>query len=197
MILTEISTPPAAAYPVRALADHLRLGTGFADDGSQDAILEAYLRAAMAAIEGRTGKAILERTLEWELGRWSDSERQGLPVAPVGAILSVTLVTSDGVAMPVDPARYRLERDQHRPRLAGATMLPTIPAFGFARVVLTAGYGADWDDVPADLRQAVLLLAAYYYDNRAQVEGSGTGMPFGVLALIERYRVVRLMGDPL
>ena len=61
MILTEVSAPPAAAVPVRAFAEHLRLGTGFADDGSEDAVLELYLRAAMAAIEARLGRALLAR----------------------------------------------------------------------------------------------------------------------------------------
>ena len=45
MILTEVSAPPVAALPVRAFAEHLRLGRGFADDGSLDAALELYLRA--------------------------------------------------------------------------------------------------------------------------------------------------------
>ena len=53
MILTELSAPPSTAVPVRALAEHLRLGSGFADDGSQDQLLELYLRSAMAAIEAR------------------------------------------------------------------------------------------------------------------------------------------------
>ena len=34
------------------------------------------------------------------------------------------------------------------------------------RCVFDAGFGADWADVPADLRQAVLLLAAEYYEQR-------------------------------
>ena len=51
MILTEVSAPEAAVVPVRAFAGHLALGSGFEDDGSQDAVLELYLRAAMAAIE--------------------------------------------------------------------------------------------------------------------------------------------------
>ncbi len=47
--------------PVQALKNHLRLGTGFADDGMQDGLIEGYLRAAMAAIEGRIGKALIAR----------------------------------------------------------------------------------------------------------------------------------------
>ena len=59
---------------------------------------------------------------------------------------------------------------------------------------MLAGYGPDWDDVPADLAQAVLMLAAHYYDYRQDM-GLGAGcMPFGVTALIERHRPLRLSG---
>ena len=59
MMLIEQTGVPTAALPVQEFKDHLRLGTGFADDTVQDALVEAYLRAALAAIEGRIGKALL------------------------------------------------------------------------------------------------------------------------------------------
>ncbi len=45
----------------RGLREHLRLGTGFGEDGLQDPVLAGFLRAALAAIEGRTGKALIAR----------------------------------------------------------------------------------------------------------------------------------------
>ena len=47
--------------------------------------------------------------------------------------------------------------------------------------------------MPADLRQAVFLLAAHYYENRAEGAGGGS-LPFGVLVLIEAYRATRIGG---
>ena len=41
MILTEVSAPPASAVPIRAFAEHLRLGTGFEDDGAEGGEHEA------------------------------------------------------------------------------------------------------------------------------------------------------------
>jgi uncharacterized phiE125 gp8 family phage protein len=186
MILTEVSAPPAAALPVRAFAEHLKLGTGFADDGSEDAVLELYLRAAMAAIEVRVGRALLARDFAWTVTRWREDACQGLPIGPVRSVASVTLVDADGTEVTADP-------DSQRPRLVGkfGRSLPRIPRSGHAEVRFSAGFG-DWPDVPADLRQAVFLLAAHYYENRAE---SGPGaMPFGVLVLIEAYRATRLGG---
>jgi uncharacterized phiE125 gp8 family phage protein len=195
MILTEVSAPPAAALPVRAFADHLRLGTGFADDGSQDAVLELYLRAAMAAIEARLGRVLIARSFVWTVERWREEASQPLPVAPVRTIESVTLADAEGVEAVVDPVAWSLLRDAQRPRLVGrfGRSLPRIPRGGSATVRLVAGFGARWDDVPADLRQAVFLLAAHYYENRSETGTiAGGAMPFGVLVLIESYRATRV-----
>jgi uncharacterized phiE125 gp8 family phage protein len=69
-----------------------------------------------------------------------------------------------------------------------------VPAGGGVEVVFDAGFAADWAGVPADLRQAVFLLAAQYHDYRHEGGMSGDAMPFGVMALIERWRNVRVLG---
>jgi len=197
MILTEVSAPPAAALPVRAFADHLRLGSGFADDGSQDAVLELYLRAAMAAIEARLGRVLIARSFVWTVERWREDACQPLPVAPVRSIESVTLTDAEGAETAVDAVAWSLVRDSQRPRLVGrfGRSLPRIPRGGSATVRLDAGFGAAWDDLPADLRQAVFLLAAHYYENRSETGvAAGSAMPFGVLVLIEAYRATRIGG---
>ncbi|GAB4384045.1 head-tail connector protein [Albidovulum sp.] len=194
MMLSELTPVPLAALPVAEFRDHLRLGTGFADDGVQDALLEAYLRAAIAAIEGRTGKALVARDHLLELNRWRWPDCQALPVAPVRALVSLTIRDRDGGTTLVDPALYRLEADLHRPKIVAAgTLMPSIPAGGVAEIVFTAGFGPAWSDVPEDLAQAVLLLAAQYHENRHET-GVAQAMPFGVTALIERWRTVRVLG---
>ena len=110
-------------------------------------------------------------------------------------ISSVVLVDRAGTRTDVDVDAYWLERDLHCPRLrAVGAQLPTVPHAGMAEVMLTAGYGPAWTDIPADLRQAVLLLAAHYYEYRDETALSEGCMPFGVASLIERYKVVRLYG---
>jgi uncharacterized phiE125 gp8 family phage protein len=198
MVLTEVSAPPATAVPVRGFAEHLRLGSGFADDGSQDAVLELYLRAAMAAIEARLGRALLARDFAWTVTRWREDASQGLPIAPIRTVDAITLVEADGSETLVDPESWSVLRDSQRPRLVGrfGRNLPKIPRGGHAEVRFTAGFGPDWDDVPADLRQAVFLLAAHFYENRTDGGTVAGSMPFGVLVLIEAYRATRLGGTP-
>ena len=195
MMLVELTAPPAAALPTTRLREHLRLGTGFADDGLQDGLLAGFLRAAISAVEGRTGKALLERTFAMTLLEWRSLERQPFPLAPVSVVASVTLVDGQGAQTPVPTTAWRLQPDAARPMLAArAALLPQIPWSGAVTVVFDAGYGPDWDDVPSDLAQAVLMLAAHYYDYRHDVALGPGCMPFGVTALIERYRPLRLSG---
>lgn len=194
MMLSEVTVVPQAALPVAEFKDHLRLGTGFADDGTQDALAESYLRAAMAAIEGRIGKALIARDFLLELAEWRWPDAQALPVAPVSTILSVTVKDRDGVAALIDPARYRLVRDAQRPKVvAVGALLPGIPVGGTVELVFNAGFAPAWAGVPSDLAQAVFLLAAHYHEYRHE-NGISQPMPFGVMALIERWRTVRVLG---
>ena len=194
MMLTEETPVPQAALPVEEMKDHLRMGSGFADDGMQDGLIETYLRASLAAIEGRIGKMLFQRRFLWVLECWRDEE-QALPVAPVPGIVSVTLVDAAGGEVVVPAGAYRLVKDLHRPRLAGkGGALPIIPGEGLVKVAFDAGFGAVWTDIPVDLRQAVLLLAGEFYEHRHDDGVQGAGLPFGVVTLIERWRTVRILG---
>ncbi|WP_107498054.1 hypothetical protein [Thalassobius sp. I31.1] len=192
MMLIEQTPVLSAALPLAEFRDHLRLGTGFADDAVQDGVLERALRAALAMIEARTGKVLLMRDFLWRTTGWRDASCQALPVAPVTSLVSLQIVDRVGDAVVIDPARYRLQEDDFRPRLvATGGVLPQIPAAGEAEIGFQAGYGA-WGDVPADLAQAVFMLAAGLYENR---DGNSEGVLSGAVeALIARFRTVRSLG---
>ncbi len=50
MMLIEETSVPDTALPVEQFKAHLRLATGFGDDGLQDDLLAGFLRAALAAV---------------------------------------------------------------------------------------------------------------------------------------------------
>ncbi len=198
MILTELTTVPDATLPVQALKTQLRLGTGFGEDTLQDGLLAGVLRAAIAAIEGRIGKVLLQHRFSLRIEDWKSLDEQPLPVAPVAQIVSVSLVDRAGGQTLVAADRYRLVPDTHRPHLAATGLLfPMVPSDGHVEVVLDAGFGATWGAVPGDLAQAVLFLAATYYEERHETHEQAAGLPHGVVALIERWRTVRVLGGGL
>ncbi|SIN89137.1 head-tail connector protein [Vannielia litorea] len=195
MILTELTTVSAAALPVVEFKAHLRMGTGFSDEGAEDGLLESLLRAAMAAVEAWTGKVLLARDFRWVLAAWRGGEGMTLPVAPVRAITAVKLVDLLDWEDTVDPGRYRLEPDTHRPRMRPTgSAFPGVPRGGKIVIDFAAGFGPAWSDIPADLGQAVLLLAGHYYDYRHEARPGEGVIPYGVSALIERWRSIRITG---
>lgn len=192
MDLSVITPPDPGALPVAAFRAQLRLGAGFADEASQDAELGGFLAAAMAGIEARTGKALLARGLRLALDAWRWPDAQALPLAPVAAITAVTMRDAGGAAAPVDPGRWRFKPDRDRPRIvARGLVLPPIPRGGRVEIDFTAGFGPGWGDVPADLAQAALLLAAEHYQARG---GERAEPPGAVAALIAPWRALRLGG---
>ncbi|SFT44897.1 head-tail connector protein [Sedimentitalea nanhaiensis] len=193
MMLIEEVTVPDAALPVAEFKAHLRLGTGFGEDSLQDGVLKGFLRAAIAAIEARTGKILISREFTWSLTGWRDRSGQILPVAPVTAITGVTLIDELEVETEMPADQFRLEQDSQRPRIRPAgSLLPMVRTGGGVRIGLTAGYASEWGRLPADLGQAVLLLAAHYYEYRNETALSDGCMPFGVSSLIQRYRSMRI-----
>ncbi|MXU66315.1 head-tail connector protein [Oceanomicrobium pacificus] len=195
MVLTEVTAIPDARWPVAAFADHLLMSSGFDDDDRDDALLLMLLRAAAAAVEARLGKALLARDFRVALAAWRRSDRQPLPMAPVYGGGQFVMRDAGGADLG-DPGGWVLEPDTARPALVGTggRPLPAIPAGGVAEVTFTAGFAADWTDLPADLQQAVFLLAAHYHAARDGAAGADLAMPVGVLALIDPHRVIRVLG---
>lgn len=193
MMLIEETTLPDAALPVDQFKAHLRLGTGFGGDSLQDEVLMSFLRAAMAAIEARIGKVLIERSFSWTLNGWRDRASEVLPVAPVTNVTEVVLVDALGDASILDAGLYRLEKDSQRPRLRPVgNWLPNVAIGGEVRISFDAGFATDWGGLPADLGHAVLMLATHYYEYRHETKLSDGCMPFGVTSLIQRYRLVRV-----
>lgn len=192
MILTE--TAPAAVTPVSLseLSAHLRLAHGFPDDGHEDALLDLYLKNAVAAVETRTGQALIRRGFRLRLSAWTRDGHAVLPVGPVEALDTLRFVRGSAV-IDVDAGSRALEPASRRQRVTGAHggALPPIPSGYVAELTFDAGFGPDAADVPGELRQGVLLLAAHHYERRHDDE-DGPGLPTTVRALLEPWRPVRI-----
>lgn len=193
MMLIEEASVPDEVLPLAAFKAHLRLGTGFAQDDVQEPVLKSFLRAAMAAIEARTNKALIARSFSWSVTRWRNLQAEALPLSPVRAIDAVEIIDADGADLTLATDRYALDEDLQRPKLIsrGSGFAP-ISQGGKAVIHFEAGYGSNWGELPDDLAQAVFLLAAHYYEYRDETSLTRGCMPFGVQTLIERYRPLRL-----
>jgi uncharacterized phiE125 gp8 family phage protein len=195
MILTELTSVASATLPVSQFSEHLRLGTDFAETSLQDNLLEAYLRSAISTIEGRTGRVVLQKSFSWQLTGWRHADIQVLPVRPVVSITALRIYDRAGAVTNYTSDDYDFLPEDQAPAIKSiGSALPLVPDGGNAEIEFVAGHAADWDGVPNDLGQAVILLAAHFYENRSGSLDSSGVMPMAVLSLIERYRPVRVFG---
>lgn len=184
--LTRIAPPAAQPVSAETLAEHLRV-TIAAPETDQLDELSRLILAATRHLETRLDMAFIEQSWRWRLTSWADTF---LPLQPVLSLNSAAVIDNNGVA---DPAEgVSLDINAARPKLIADSTWPPIPKGGYAEIEFTAGFGASQEDVPEDLRQAVLLLAAHFYENREAVSQLLTTMPLGVASLIAAYRPLRL-----
>lgn len=192
MYLTEVAPATFNPVPVKELSLHLRLAHGFADDGAEDALLELYLRNATAAIETRLSRALVRRAYVLQVASWDRNGHLTLPVGPVAHIDTIRFIQPDA-NIDLTPDEWILKPGECRQRLVGSGggALRALPQGALAELGFQAGYGTSWNSVPDDLRQAVLLLAAHYYEYRT-AEDPGNGFPHAVRVILEPHRPVRL-----
>lgn len=193
MLLKEIRPAATNPVPLREFAAHLRLAHGFNDDRSEDGLLELYLRNATAVVERRTAQALISRPYRLNLSSWDHHGHMTMPVGPVAAIDQFRYV-GPGSTIDLEPEDWVLEPGTTRQRITGARggSLWPLPLGSVAELNFAAGHGESWNDVPDDLLQAVITLAAHFYENRfGEVAGTGP-LPAGVMAIVDQHSPIRI-----
>lgn len=160
------------------------------------------LTAARRHLEAVTGLALITQTLRAEFDRAPLAAGLELPRAPLVAVAdltvnAITYLDDDAAEQTLDPANYvqpraGLDRCFARLRLAANGAWPTVGDFpGAFRVEFNAGYGASPEDVPADLRLAILFLATWWHEQPQAVNvGNIVGvLPHHLEAMLENHRV--------
>lgn len=186
--MTAILTDPPAAEPVtlQAAKAHLRV-----DGDDEDARISDLISAARRHVEEATGRALLEQG--WRIVRDSVAPAGivRLEPQPVRSVDAVTLRAADGTATVLSADDYVVDLASSRLRISAGGLRP----FGGHQVEIdiTAGYGTEATDVPAPLRQAILMLVAHWYQHReAALADPPEAVALGVAGLTRPYRLTRV-----
>lgn len=167
------------------------------DDEAEDALVATLITAARLHVEGVTGRALMAQNWRLVLDSWPENRIVKLPVAPLLSLTAITAYDGDGTGHDVPLAQFLPETTVAPARLLLPPTIAGMPALRERmgiEVDYVAGFGDAAGDVPADIRQALLRLVAYWFEHRDAVivAGSGAIVPPGFDRLLTPYRQVRL-----
>lgn len=140
------------------------------DHTHEDSLLNIYIDAATAKIDGYSGllgRALVDQTWSQSFDGFAPCMR--LPIEPFKAVSSVTYYDADNVQQTLPTSVYQVLTDELGPIFtlqAGQTWPATYLRDDAVKVTFTAGYGADDTAIPADIKQAMLLMIAGWFRNR-------------------------------
>ncbi|MET3926185.1 head-tail connector protein [Devosia sp. 2618] len=163
------------------------------DDEAEDGLIMTLIGAARLHIEGVTGRALLAQSWRVVLDCWPESRVVKLPVMPFISVTAIAAYDEAGASHDVPLAQFLSEPDRLLlPRTVVGT--PLLRAQQGIEIDYEAGFGTGPEDVPADIRQALLALVAYWFEHRDAVivAGSGAVVPSGFDRMVAGYKRVRL-----
>lgn len=212
--MNEILIAPPAGEPV-TLAEAkawLRMDTNAEDD-----LIATLIAAARRAVEAATRRALMTQSWRVALDAWPFSGdgaldalavahtagrkqvqlqvhlQVDLRIAPLASVSAIRVTDSGGQQQLLPASLWRLAGAPDRARVvfSAAPPDPGVTGEGIA-IDVVAGYGAA-GDVPAPLRQAILMLVADWFEHRGDDDGANAApMPRRVAALLAPYRRGRL-----
>ena len=183
-----LAGPAGEPLTVADMKDFLRV-----THDAEDSLIALLVTTARQMVESLTGRLLLTQDWRLTLDAWPPSGLILPPLAPVASLIAARLRHGDGSESAIAPSTFTLRGDRAPPVIGfarGAVPGPDRPLGGI-ELDLRLGYGAGGAQVPADLVQAVRLLAAHLYEHR-DMAGSTTLPPDPVRALLAPYRRVRL-----
>lgn len=204
MRLETITAPSAAPLLLAEVRDHLRI-----DGGYEDSALSGFITASVQAVEAYAGLVCMQRQANIYIdytckgsgpGCWNgvadgpvpttQTAYIALPLRPLVSVDAVGFTPNGGDETLLDAQSYSTALGLD----AGLKLMSAPSQNGTLRIAVTAGFGATWNTVPADIRHALLLYVTCLYTKRGEEMTGPQSMlrQCGAEALLLPYRRVRL-----
>lgn len=196
MALIRITAPTVEPVSLREVKAQARV-----DISDDDALLEMYIQAAREHCEAFLRRPLVTQTWKLLLDDWPHGDTLEIPMPPLQSITSIVYTSDAGVDATFSSANYIVEtpyEDYGRIRLVNSAEWPstTLKAMNGIAVTFVCGYGDGPSSVPAQFRQAMLLLVATWYENREAILTTGamaSQIPFAVDALLRPRRAYKVL----
>ena len=156
---------------------------------------EQLLDAATQWVEEYTQRALITQTWALTMDGFYDCSYVTedviyVPRPPLLAVSTIVYLDANGTSTTLASTQYRVATASHPGRIEQAygTLWPTTRGvIGDVVITHTAGYGAAASSVPVAIKQAIMLLAAYWFVQREAVGSMNSEVEFSVSSLLSRY----------
>lgn len=141
------------------------------EGGDHDTHLSSLIKAARLEVERRLNRQLINATWDHKLDRFPCAgEPIYLPKSPLSSVTSITYTDASGASQTLATSVYKVvsSREPGEIHLKHGQAWPVV--YAEAEVVairFVAGYGATKLTVPENLRLAMLLMIADWFENRA------------------------------
>lgn len=196
MIGLSLLTPPASeALTLAEVKTHLRVETS-----NDDTLIGTLIVAARLLCEAWTGRALMTQTWQIKFDDALCGNFIRLPKTPVQSVVHIKTYDDADAATVFSSANYFVDPVGGRVILrVGASWPVASRAASGYEVQFVSGYGSAGSDVPAPLRQGMLMHIARLYAVRGDLvgpDGQARGelpesVPPECMALYQPYRLLR------
>jgi uncharacterized phiE125 gp8 family phage protein len=192
MALVLTSGPAEEPVSLAEAKAHLRI-----DGTAEDTLIGSLVVTSRLHIEAALGLALITQSWSHFIDVWPRGSELALPLRPVQAVTAVQLYGENESVETLAPETYFLDGAASPARLVrrGGLAWPKPRRIANSiEIAFTAGFGSAGADVPAPIRQAILLLIAHWYEHREPVEVGAAHAPVPpmVSELLQPYRLVHL-----
>jgi len=168
MALTLVTGPEREPVSMVEARDRCRVDTDV-----EDAYINTLITVARRTVEFIRNEALVTQTWNLLLDTWPEGDTLRIPNPPLQSVSSITYKDTDGDESTFAAAKYIVDTDKvpgavvlaHGESWPGTALYPTSPI----TVQFVAGYGDTANDVPEEVRQAMLLMIGHWYENREEV----------------------------
>jgi uncharacterized phiE125 gp8 family phage protein len=163
------------------------------DHDDDDQLLHMLIVAARVMVEAKTARFLLQQTWRFILNTWPVDKVISIPLRPLMAFSEAWIVAESGELKPIPKRAFLVDTLADPGKLIQVDPVPE-PAHPQGGIILDVhiGYGATREEVPMPLRQAIRMLAAYWFENRGDALDQRSELPAGVMALLSPFSPVRL-----
>ena len=148
------------------------------DESASNASVAAMISAARKLAENYTRRVFITQTWKMFLDEWPCASFIELPKAPLQSVTHIKTYDDSDAATTLAASNYFVDTMTKPGRivLRGTGSWPTVARVANGiEIQFVAGYATNPADVPAEIRQAILMMVTNMYEHRGEtITGGGT-----------------------